>query len=168
MFPNCLRVLSHRHFWCAPGFDWRFVWMMWMLSSDLRWAPANRTRVRLKRVVWGSVQVNSGTVRCWCECNRTKSWKWTDINDVLFDKKIGLCVFHSLSSRAWLTRSKQALYLISVRLQGALVHFQYIRKTDVSAVMYWSFGNKTNGSKCQYINRTRVRTRQSNQLWKHI
>ncbi len=62
----------------------RFVWMMWTLSSDLGCAPANCARVRLKRVVWGTVHVNSGTVRCWCECNRTKSRKWTAINVVLF------------------------------------------------------------------------------------
>ncbi len=78
----------------------RFVWMMWTLSSDLGCAPANRTRVRLRRVVWGTVHVNSGTVRCWCESIRTKSRKWTAINDVLFDKNICLCVFHSLSWRA--------------------------------------------------------------------
>ncbi len=55
---------------CSPWrLEWmidvrvRFVWM-WTLSSELGCAPANRTRVHLKRVVWGPVQVNSGTVRC--------------------------------------------------------------------------------------------------------
>ncbi len=161
LYSSCLLV---RHIWCCihtevlgcfhtstfgahPGsFDVRvrFVWMMWTLSSDLRCAPANRTRVRIKRVVWGTVQVNSGTVRCWCERNRTKSQKWPTINVVLFDKN----VFHSLSWRAWLTRCKQrAVCIISVRLQRSLEHLQHIRKTDVSAVMHWSFVNKTNGSK---------------------
>ncbi len=70
----------------------RFVWMMWTLSSDLGCTPVNRTRVRLKRVVWGTVQVNFSTVRCWCERNRTKSRKWTTINAVLFDKNVCLCV----------------------------------------------------------------------------
>ncbi len=126
----------------------RFVWMMWTLSSDLGCAPANRTRVRLKRVVWGSVHVNSGTVRCWCERNRTKSRKWTAIDDVLFDKNVCLCVFHSLSWRACLSRYKQwAVCHISVHLQRSLERLLYIRKTDVSAVIYRRFVNKTNGSK---------------------
>ncbi len=43
-------------------------------------APVNRSLVHLERVVWGSVQVNSGTVHFWCERNRTKSQKWIAIN----------------------------------------------------------------------------------------
>ncbi len=99
MFCVCL-VLHTSTFGAHPGsidVRVRFIWMMWTLSSDLGCAPANRTRVCLKRVVWGMVQVNSGTVRCWCERNRTKSQQWTAINAVLFDKNVFFCVFHSLS-----------------------------------------------------------------------
>ncbi len=141
------------------GFDWR--------QSSVRlddvnavFRPRVRTsepyRVRLKRVVWGTVQVNSGTVCCWCECNRTRSRKWTAINAVLFDKNVCLCVFHSLSWvwRVWLMRYKQkAVGLISVHLQRSLEHLQFIRKTDISAVMYWSFVNKMNGSKTSIYKR---------------
>ncbi len=81
----------------------RFVWMRWTLSSVLGCAPANRTRIRLKRVIWGTVHVNSSTVHYWCEYNRSKSRKWTTINDV-FDKNVCLCLFHSLSWWVWLTR----------------------------------------------------------------
>ncbi len=85
-------------------------------------APVNHTRVRLKRVVWGTVQVNCGTVWCWCERNRTKSREWTAINVVLFDKNVCLCVFHSLSWRAWLTRCKQRAECLIQTLE----HLQYI------------------------------------------
>ncbi len=45
-------------------------------------------------------------------------------------------------------RCKQkAVGFISVRFQCSLEHLQYICKKDVSAVMYRSFVNKTNGSK---------------------
>ncbi len=186
---------------------------MWTLSFDLGCAPANRVRVCLKRVVWGTVQVKSGRVSCWCEPNWTKSRKWTAINAILFDKMhlhVCLCVFHSLSWRVWLMRCKQkAVGLIYVLFQRSLDNLQYIHRTEV-CFMHWSFVNKTNGSKNAESNRmhftafshaivtkqrgkqtqticgsdpnkiiwtqpsggrgggsnqTRVRTRQSNQVW---
>ncbi len=86
----------------------QFVWMMWTLSSELGCAPANRTWVHLKeRVVWGTVHVNSCTVRCWCECNHTKSRKWTAINDVLFDKNVCLCFTHFPDECDWRAASRK-------------------------------------------------------------
>ncbi len=55
-------------FGAHPGSIDGRVWFVWMMGTnavtDFGFAPANRTRVRLKRVVWGTVQVNSGRVRC--------------------------------------------------------------------------------------------------------
>ncbi len=72
-------------------------------KKKLSCAPANRTRVRLKRVAWGTVHVNSSMVRCWCERSPTKSRKWTAINAVLFDKNVCLCVCftHFPDERDW-------------------------------------------------------------------
>ena len=45
----------------------RFVWMMWTLSSELGCAPANRTRVRLKR--WSGVRFMWTRVRFAADMN---------------------------------------------------------------------------------------------------
>ncbi len=103
-----------------------FVWMIWTLSSDLGCAPANCARVRLKRVVWGTVHVNSGTVRCWCECNRTKSRKWTAINVVLFYKNVYLCVcfIHFPDECDWRAASRKLYvsFLPSAFFRAFVVH----------------------------------------------
>ncbi len=99
-------IFDHGFDWCQSSVRLDDVWM---LSSKLWCTPANHTQVCLKRVVRCTVQVNSGTVRCWCERNRTKLRKWTAINDVLFDKNVCLCVCftHYPDERDWCAASSE-------------------------------------------------------------
>ncbi len=63
---------------------------------------------------------------------------------LLFDKNVCLCVcFTHFPDEL----QAESCRFISVRIQRSLEHLQYIPMADVSAVMYRSFVNKTNGSK---------------------
>ncbi len=106
-----MRVLLHQHFWCTPGFDWCQS-LVHLDASELGCAP---TEPYLKRVVWSTVQINSDTVRCWCERNLTKSHKWTAINDVLFDKNVCLCVSLNFLMRVTAIRKLYVSLLFAFR-----------------------------------------------------
>lgn len=126
----------------------RFVWIIWTLFSKIINAPVNHTQVRIKMVVWGTVHVKSGIVRCWYESNCTKLWKWTAIYDVWFDKTVCLCVF-LLTFLTRLTDALQAerriisFLLASVFFRTFAVH---LRQIDSCAVMcsLWKQNHKFN------------------------
>lgn len=86
----------------GSGFEGAFT----LGSTNVRVRLDDVNAVHLKRVVWGTVHVNSATVRCWYERICTKPCKWTAIN-VLFDINVCLCVFRSLSWRVRPTGCKQ-------------------------------------------------------------
>lgn len=71
-----LRVLSHYQLWCSPRFAWHqslvILWMMWTLFPDSgahRWAVPESA---IKKVFWGMIDVNLGTVCFWYESNHPK------------------------------------------------------------------------------------------------
>ncbi len=96
-----------------------------------------QTRVHIHNRTQACLKVNPRKVCHWYECNCTKSWKWTAINGILFDKNLYLCFTFLMS----VTDTLQAK-----SLQHSLEYLQYIRKTNVSDLIYWSFVNKTNCS----------------------